>query len=188
MISDGTFSKISFEGLEAYADAYALKGECFKFLSLFGSRVSVRAVLSALFSGAVVTLDDAPCRMEKADSWQVFQRVLPSGTLHALCYPKLLDLARIENEFVVLGETKAKVSDRFFLYLDRVSETPVKGEWSKWILEEALDAQKAVWLKTLHLSAIAYRHEEEWLENLITGRLARGSKLEVYTSKTKKEA
>ena len=174
-----TFSKVSFEGLEAYADAYAVEGECFKFLSLFGSRVSVRAIWSALFSGAVVALDDTPCRMEKGDSWQVFQRVLPSGALHALCYPKLLDLARIEKDFVVLGETKPEVSERFLLYLNRVSETPVKREWSAWILKEALETEKAVWLKTLHVSAVSYRHEEAWLENLITGNLARRKELEV---------
>jgi len=174
-----TFSKVSFEGLEAYADAYAIEGDNFKFLSLFGSRVSVRAIWSALFSGAFVSLDDEPLRMEKEDSWQVFQRILPSGVLHAVCYPRLADLARIQNEFVVLGETRDEITKRFYLYLDRISETPVSPEWSEWILAEALETEKAVWLKALHLSAIAYRHDEPWLENLITGFLAKRKKLEV---------
>ncbi len=174
-----TFSKVSFEGLEAYADAYAIEGDNFKFLSLFGSRVSVRAIWSALFSGASVVLEDEALRMENKDSWQVFQRILPSGALHAVCYPKLADLARIQNEFIVLGETREALPERFYLYLDRVSETPISPEWSEWIFAWALETGKAVWLKTLHLSAIAYRHDEPWLENLITGFLAKRNKLEV---------
>lgn len=174
-----TFSKVSFEGLEAYTDAYAIREGSFKFLSLFGSRVSVRAIWSALFSGASVVLEDTPCRMESGDSWQVFQRILPSGALHAVLYPKLVDLARVQNEFVVLGETKGAISGRFYLYLDRVSETPISPEWSEWILAQALETGKAVWLKTLHLRAVAYRHEEPWLENLITGFLANHGKVTV---------
>jgi hypothetical protein len=174
-----TFSKVSFEGLEAYTDAYAIEGDSFKFLSLFGSRVSVRAIWSALLSGAPVSLDDSPCRMDGADSWQVFQRILPSGALHAVCYPCLADLAKIQNEFIVLGETKDEITKRFYLYLDRISETPVSPEWSEWILAEALDTGKAAWLKGLHFSAVAYRHDEPWLENLITGYLAKRKKLEV---------
>lgn len=179
-----TFSKVSFEGLEAYADAYAIEGGTFKFLSLFGSRVSVRAVWSALLSGALVSLDDEPLRMESKDSWQVFQRILPSGALHAVCYPKLADLSRVQNEFIVLGETKEAMPERFYLYLDRVSETPISPKWSEWIFAWALESEKAVWLKTLHLSAVAYRHDEQWLENLITGFLSKRNELEVYTSKT----
>ena len=174
-----TFSKVSFEGLEAYADAYAIREDSFKFLSLFGSRVSVRAIWSALFSEAFITLDDTPCRMEKEDSWQVFQRILPSGALHAVCYPRLADLARIQNEFIVLGRTRDEITKRFYLYLDRISETPVSPEWSEWILASALEREKAVWLKTLHLSAVRYLHDEPWLENLITGHLAKRKKLEV---------
>jgi len=174
-----TFSKVSFEGLESYADAYAIEGDSFKFLSLFGSRVSVRAIWSALFSGAFVSLDGEPLRMESEDLWQVFQRILPSGALHAVCYPRLTDLARIQNEFIVLGETRDEIRDRFFLYLDRVSETPISLEWSEWMLASALEAGKAVWLKTLHLSAVRYLHDEPWLENLITGYLAKRKKLEV---------
>lgn len=174
-----TFSKVSFEGLEAYTDAYAIEGDSFKFLSLFGSRVSVRAIWSALLSGALAILDDTPCHMESADSWQVFQRILPSGALHAVCYPKLTDLAKIQNEFIVLGETKDEITKRFYLYLDRISETPVSPDWSEWIFAWALETRKAVWLKALYLSAVAYRHDERWLEDLITGFLAKRSKLEV---------
>lgn len=179
MIAPATFARISFEGLEVYADAYAVQADSFKFLSLFGSRVSVRAVWSALLSGAVVALDGEPHRMEKEDSWKVFQRILPSGALHAVLYPKLADLARIQNEFIVLGRAREEIEKRFYLYLDRVSEIPVSHEWSEWILKETFDAGKAAWLKTLHLLAVSYRHDEAWLENLITGVLAKRSKLEV---------
>ena len=179
MTAPAAFARISFEGLEAYADAYAVEGGSFKFLSLFGSGVSVRAVWSALLSGASVSLDGEPRGMEKEDSWQVFQRILPSGVLHAVLYPKLADLARIQNEFIVLGRTRDEITKRFFLYLDRVSEVPVSHEWSEWILREALETGKAAWLKTLHLLAVSYRHDEAWLENLVTGVLAKRSKLEV---------
>lgn len=179
-----TFARVSFEGLEAYTDAYAIEEDSFKFLSLFGSRVSVRAIWSALLSGTEVLLDGAPSRMEKEDSWQVFQRILPSGALHAVCFSRLTDLTRVQNEFVVLGRTKDEVTNRFYLYLDKVSETPVSPEWSERILNEALGVRKALRLKALYLSAVSYRHEEAWLQDFITGFLTKRKKLEVYTSKT----
>lgn len=174
-----TFSRVCFDGLEAYADAFAVREDRIAFLSLFGSRVSVRALWSALLNGSGVFLDDKPFCLEGMDSWQVFQRILPSGALHAVLCSGLVDLARIQNEFVVLGGTQEQVAERFYLYLDRVSEIPVSPEWSGWIFAEAIRTGQAVWLRTLHLSAVMYRHDEPWLESLITGFLARKGRIEV---------
>ena len=174
-----SFSKVCFEGLEAYADTYAMEGCVLKLLSLFGSRVSVRAVWSALFSGASVELDGKQTIINIDDSWKVSQKILPSGVLQAVCFCKLLDLNRVQNEFLVLGETKEDVSERVYLYFDRVAETPISREWCGWILERALLAQKASWLESLNLSALIYRHDEQWLENLITESLSVRKKVAV---------
>ena len=175
---EATISKVSFQGLDAFIDTYAAQENTFKFLSLFGSRVSVRAIWSALFSGAPVLVDGQEFCVEVKDSWQVFQRLMPSGILHAVCFPKLIDLARVQNEFVVLGYTREDIENRFFLYLDRVSESPIKQEWGNWIFKKALVDEKAAWFKSLNMFAARYQHDERWLENLV-GELVRKRKITV---------
>lgn len=174
-----SFSRLRFEGLEAFADTYVLEEDRLKMLSLFGSRVSVRAIWSALLSGEGISLDEAAVRINPDESWRVAQRILPSGVLQAVCFPNLVDLTQLRNRFLVLGETKGDAENRFFLYLDRVSETPIKRDWNGWILDQALLDRRAVWLKTLGLDALSYEHDESWLERLITGFLSGKKQLEV---------
>ncbi len=162
------FSLVRFEGLSAYTDIYVAREDTLMLLSLFGSRVSVRAIWSALFSGSPVSVENESLRIDGKESWQVFQKITPSGFLHAVCFPKLIDLTRIQSQFVVLGETREDIETRFYLYLDRVSETPIRREWSAWIFKKALCDEKAKWLKSLNLFAVQYRHEELWLENQVT--------------------
>lgn len=161
------FVKVSYQGIEAYSDTYAVENGVFKLLSLFGERVSVRAMWSTLFSGASVEVDGTKTSLNLEDSWKVSQKVLPSGSLQAVCFCKLLDLNRVQDEFLVIGENETEVGERMHLYLDRVSETPLYPEWCKWILDQAIYQGKARWLDSLNLSALIYRHDEKWLEGLV---------------------
>jgi len=173
------FSTVQFEGLQAFTDAYAVSEDSFAFLSLFGSRVSVRAIWSALFTGSRVSLEDESLRLYPKGEWRVLQKLTPSGALHAVCFPDLIEIGKARDEFLVFGLTREDVEKRFFLYLDRISETPISREWGTWILRSAVSDGLAEWLKSLHLFALRYRHDESWLEDLVTGQLRRNGKVMV---------
>ncbi len=173
------FSTLQFDGLHAYADAYAIEGDCLMFLSLFGPRVSVRALWSALLTGSSVKFGEEALKLYPKGEWRVLQKLTPSGVLNAVCFPDCLEIGKVRDEFLVLGVTREDIEKRFFLYLDRISETPVSREWGAWILKSALAEGLAEWLKSLHLFALRYRRDEAWLEDLITGHLKRKNKVTV---------
>lgn len=177
--TESEFSAVQFEGLNAFTDAYAVEGETLMFLSLFGSRVSVRAIWSALLAGNCVSLANAPLKLDTKGKWHVLQKLTPSGVLHAACFPECLEIGKTKDEFLVLGVSQDDIERRFFLYLDRISVTPISREWGSWILKKALVDGLAEWLKSLNLFALRYRHKEVWLEDLITGHLKKQNKIAV---------
>jgi hypothetical protein len=139
----------------------------------------VRAIWSALFTGSRVSLGDESLRLYPKGEWRVLQKLTPTGALHAVCFPDLLEIGKTRDEFLVLGVTREDAQKRFFLYLDRISETPISREWGAWILRSALEDGLADWLKSLHLFALRYRHDESWLEELITGHLKKKNRVTV---------
>ncbi len=163
------FLTLQFEGLSAFTDAYAIEGERLMFVSLFGSRVSVRAIWSALLSGSVVSLGECSVALDTRHKWHVLQRLTPSGILHAACFPESLEIGKAKDEFLVLGTSETDIESRFHLYLDRVSETPITKDWGRSIFKRALEDKKAEWLQGLNLFAVTYRHDESWLEDLVVG-------------------
>jgi len=173
------FSLIRFEGLTAFTDIYVIQEEALMFLSLFGSRVSVRAIWSALLESASVSLGNETLKLDSKAKWHVLQKLTPSGVLHAICLPDLLEIAKVRDEFLVLGTTREEMEWRFFLYLDRISETPISPEWCSWIFKKALCDEKAKWLKATNIFAVQYRHDETWLEGQITNFLKRKMKIAV---------
>ena len=123
--SESEFSTLQFEGLNAFVDSYAVAGEALMFLSLFGSRVSVRAIWSALLSGNSVSLGTDLVKLDKNRKWHVLQKLTPSGVLHAACFPECLEIGKAKDEFLIIGLTHEEMERRFYLYLDRISETPI---------------------------------------------------------------
>lgn len=177
--TESGFSTLQFEGLNAFTDSYALEGETFMFLSLFGSRVSVRAIWSALLAGNRVSLGNDLLTLDTKKKWHVLQKLTPSGVLHAACFPECLEIGKVKDEFLMLGFTREEMERRFLLYLDRICETPISREWGNWIFKSAFTDGQAEWLKSLNLFALRYRHKEAWLEDLITSRLKKRIKIAV---------
>ncbi len=173
------FSLVEFEGLNAFTDSYAVQADTFMFLSLFGSRVSVRAVWSALLAGAGVSLENEILKLDSKGKWHILQKLMPSGVLHAACFPEFLEVGKTQGEFLVLGTSQQDIEQRFLFYLDRISETPISQEWGSWIFKRSLSDGLAEWLKTLNVLALRYRHNEVWLEDLITGYLKKRIKVAV---------
>jgi hypothetical protein len=177
--SSEEFSSVQFEGLNAFTDTYAVEGETLMFLSLFGSRVSVRAIWSALLAGNCVNLGNGTLKLDTKVKWRVLQKLTPSGVLHAVCLPECLEIGKAQDGFLVLGQTQEDIERRFFLYLDRLSVTPISREWGSWILRKALAEGFAEWLKSQNIFALRYRHKEAWLEDLITSSLKKRHKIAV---------
>ena len=163
-----TVHKITRGGLEAYAEAYAAKYGDLKFLSFFGNRVSVRAIWSALLDGVTIDIEKEEFRLDTRDSWQILQKILPSGILQAVCIPKALELEKIKDGFIVLGRDEPDMQNRFYIYLDRIAQTPIRKEWNEYIFECALRDDLASRLDAFGIVALDYSHDEAWLEELIT--------------------
>lgn len=177
--TESDFSTLQFEGLNAFTDSYAVEGETLMFLSLFGSRVSVRAIWSALLAGNSVGLGNDLMKLDMNRKWHILQKITPSGVLHAACFPECLELVKAKDEFLIIGQTEEEIERRFLLYLDRICETPISYEWGSWIFNKAFTDGLAEWLKSLNLFVLRYRHKEVWLQELITGHLRKRTKIAV---------
>ena len=162
--------KIAYGGLEAYTDAYALYENEVMFMSMFGNKTAVKGLWASLMSGKWIELFTKIERQifaREENKWRIYMKNLASGITHAILIPQQAHLKRVKDEFVVIGFSEEKIRENFYLYLNKVSKTPLKKEWTDWLFLKAGRDYRLQELKTLNIMAYLYEGDDEWLGDVV---------------------
>ena len=170
--------KISYGGLEVFADAYALDGDQVMFMSMFGNKTAVKGVWSSFLSNRWVDLFadvERVVSLDRDNKWRVYAKVLPSGIAHAMLIPQQLCFKRLRQDFLMIGYSEQDIRQRFFLYLNKASKIPLKKEWSDWVFTKAKTDAVLVKLTSFNIVAFYYHGDDDWLCELITSGIKQES-------------
>jgi len=163
--------KIAYGGLEAYTDAYALLDNRIMFMSMFGNKTAVKGVWSSLIAGKLIDLFTERERgicVEVRNKWRIYSKSLPSGIAQAILIPQQIHLKRVEDDFVIIGTSKQRVKESYFLYLNKASKTPLKKEWKDWLFRKSIEDCTLTELDTLNITAFYYEGSDDWLSEIVT--------------------